>query len=58
MARQKQVRPGTVKLRVRSLALISGLGIQHCRELWCTPQTWPGSGIAVAAVWAGSYGSN
>ena len=32
------------------LALLSGLRIQHCRELWCRLQTWLGSRIAVALV--------
>ena len=26
---------GTMRLRVRSLGLLSGLRIQHCCELWC-----------------------
>ena len=26
-----------MRLRVRSLASLSGLRIQHCRELWCRP---------------------
>ena len=29
-----------------------------CRELWCRSQTWLGSYIAVAVVWAGSCSSN
>ena len=28
-------RLGTMKLLVQSLALLSGLRIRHCRELWC-----------------------
>ena len=28
-----------MRLRVRSLALLSGLGTQHCHELWCRSQT-------------------
>ena len=35
---------------VRSLALLSGLGIQCCRELWCRWQMWLGSGVAVAVA--------
>ena len=42
-----------MRLRVRSLAPLSGLRIQHCHELWCRSQT----GIAVAVVQAGSYSS-
>ena len=34
--------------RVRSLSLLSGLGIQRCQELWCGLQTWLGSRVAVA----------
>ena len=48
MAQQKQIQLGTMKLWVRSLALLSGLRIQRCHELWCRPQTLLGSGIAVA----------
>ena len=35
VAQQKQVRLGTMGLQVRSLALLSGLRIQYCHELWC-----------------------
>ena len=41
--------------QVQSLALLSGLRIRYCHELWCRLQTWLGSGIAVAVVEAGSY---
>ena len=34
VAQRKRIRLETMRLRVRSLASISGLGIQHCRELW------------------------
>ena len=34
----------------RSLALLSGLRIQRCYELWCRSQMRLGSGIAVAVV--------
>ena len=37
-----------MRLRVRSLALLSGLRIRCCRELWCRLQTRLGSGMAVA----------
>ena len=33
---------------VPSMALLSGLRIWCCRELWCRSQTWLGSDIAVA----------
>ena len=29
-----------MRLRVRSLPLLSGLMIRRCRELWCRLQTW------------------
>ena len=38
------------KMWVRSLALLRGLRISCCRELWCTKQTQLGSGVAVAMV--------
>ena len=40
----------SMKIQPRSLALISGLRIQRCRELWCRLQTLLGSGVAVAVV--------
>ena len=45
-------------MRVQTLALVSGLRIQHCRELWARSQTWLGSGIAVAVTQAGDYSSD
>ena len=44
-----------MRLWIRSLALLSGLRIRSCCELWCRSQTWLGCGIAVALVEAGSY---
>ena len=35
MAQWKQIRLGTMRLRVRSLPLLSGLTIRRCHELWC-----------------------
>ena len=47
-----------MRLQIRSLALLSGLRIWLCRELWCRLQMWLGSRIAVAlAQAAGSYSS-
>ena len=37
MAQWKQIRLGTVRLRVQSLASLRGLRIPHRRELWCRP---------------------
>ena len=42
------IRLVTMRLRVWSLASLSGLRIQPCRELWCRLQTRLGSGVAVA----------
>ena len=44
--------------RVRSLALLSGLRIQHCRQLWYKLQTLLGSCVAVVLAEAGSYSTN
>ena len=44
-----------MRLRVRSLVLLSGLRIWHCRELWCRPQVRLRSHVAM--VWAGSCSS-
>ena len=40
------------------LALLSGLRIRRCHELWCRSQIWLRSGVAVAVVQAGSCSSN
>ena len=48
MAQQKQIRRGTMRLQVRSLALLGRLRIWHCRELRHGSQTQLGSGVAVA----------
>ena len=34
MAQRKRTRLGTMRLRVRSLASLSGLRVRRCRELW------------------------
>ena len=43
-----RTRLGTMRLRVRSLASLSGLRNRHCRELWCRLQKQLGSCVAVA----------
>ena len=43
-------RLGTTAFWVQSLALLSGLRIWCCHELWCRLQTWLGSHVAVALV--------
>ena len=50
MAQRKQIQPGTMRVRVQSLALLSGLRIQHCHELCCSSQMCLRSGMAVAVV--------
>ena len=49
---------GTMRLRVRSLPLLSGLRIRRCREQWCRSQMRLGSCVSVALVWAGGYSSD
>ena len=39
MVQWKGIQLGTMRLRVRSLALLSGLRIRRCYELWCRSQT-------------------
>ena len=58
MAPQKQIRLGTMRFGVQSLALLSGLRIRHCQELWCRSQILLGSGVAVAVTQAGSCSSD
>ena len=41
---------GTMRLWLQSLALLSGLRILHCRELWCRSQMWFGFLVAMAVV--------
>ena len=46
-----------MRMQVQFLALLSGLWIQGCRELWCRLQMGLRSGVAVTAAQAGSYSS-
>ena len=57
-AQQKGIRLGTMRLRVQSLASLSGLRIQCCRKLWCRFQRRLESGVAVAMALASSYSSD
>ena len=50
MAQWKRIPLAPVRMRVRSLALLGGLGIQHCYELCYRSQVQFGSHIAVAVV--------
>ena len=60
MAQQKRIQLGTMRLRVQYLALLSGLRIWCCRELWFRSQTQLRSCIAmaVAVVQASNCSSN
>ena len=58
MAQRKQIRLGAMGLQVRSLALLSGLWIQRCYDLWCGLQARLGPRVAVAVVRASSYSSD
>ena len=58
MVQRKQVWLGTMRLWVWSLALLSGLKIWYCQDLWCRLQTWLRSCVAAAVVWAGSCSSD
>ena len=49
-AQQKGIQLGTTKLRVQSLALLSGLRVRCCHELWCRSQMLLRSGVAVAVA--------
>ena len=52
------IRLGTMRFRVRSLASLSGLRIQCCYELRCRSQMPLGSHVAVAVALAGGYSSD
>ena len=39
VAQQKQTQQISMRMRVQSLALLHGLKIQCCHELWCRSQT-------------------
>jgi len=58
VAQQKRIWLVSKRMRVWSLGSLSGLGIQHCRELWCRSQTWLGSCVAMAVAQASSCSSD
>jgi len=58
VVQQKPIWLGIVRLWVWSLALLSGLRIQHCHEPWCRSKMWLGSRIAVTVAEASSCGSD
>ena len=57
-AQRQQTRPVPMKTWVASLALLSGLRIWRCRELWSRSQKQLGFRVAVAVVYAGSCSSS
>ena len=48
----------SMRMQVPSLALLSGLRIRHCCELWCRSKMWLRSSFSVAVVWASSCSSD
>ena len=58
VTQQKRIRLVSTRMRIPSLTSLSGLRIWHCCGLWCMLQTWLGSCVAVAVVWAGSCSSD
>ena len=54
----KWVQLVSMKMHVPSLALLPGLRIWHCCELWCRLKMWFGSWVAVAMEGAGGYSSD
>ena len=58
VAQQKRIQLVSMRMLVRSLALLSGLSIWRCHELWCSSQTWLRSSVAMAVVQASSCSSN
>ena len=48
----------STRMRIWSLASLSGLRVQHFCELWRRLQTWLGSCVAVAVAVAGSCSSH
>ena len=50
VAQQKQIQLVSVRIRVRSLASLSGSGICRCHELWCRLQKQLRSFVAVAVT--------
>ena len=53
VAQWKQILLVSMRIWVRSLALLSGSGISHCHELWCGLQMWLRSCFAVATYGVG-----
>ena len=58
VAQWKQIQLATMRMQIQSLALLSGLRIRHCCELWCRLQTRFGSRVVVALAKASGYSSD
>ena len=58
VAQQKRTRLASMRMQVRSLALLSGLRIWSCHKLWRSSQTRLGSCVAMAVMQAGSCSSD
>ena len=54
VAQQRQIQLVSMRMRVRSLASLSGLRVWRCCELWCRSQIELGSRVVVAMVQAGT----
>ena len=50
VAQQKRIWLVIMRMQVWSLALLRGLRIRHCCELWCRSQTW-GSDMVLLWLW-------
>ena len=50
VAQCKRIQLVSMRVQVLSLALLSGSGIRHCRELWCRLQMRLRSRVAVAVM--------
>ena len=58
VAQWQWIRPVSMRTQVRSPVLLSGLRLQHCRELWCRLQMQLGSRVAVSTMQASNCCSN
>ena len=58
VTRQQKTQLVSMRKRVQYLALLSGLRIQHCSELWRRSQMRLGSQVDVAVAQASGYRSN
>ena len=47
----ERIQPGTMRLWVQSLALLSGLRIWRCHELWCVVGHRQGLDLALLWLW-------